>query len=400
MNIMRDVNSIALNFENSEVAFRGKSDRDLRQTHQLFKLMNNSTLVKVGKPMINLAFGMHLPIQGIIRNTIYKHFVGGISIQDSEKTIAKLAEHNVGTILDYAVEGEESEKLFDDTSREVIRTIQYAHNHPKDVPYSAFKITGVGRFDLLVKVSDNAKLSDAETEEYRKVLKRVDDIFKAGYELNVPVLIDAEETWIQPMLDDLIMEMSRKYNKNIAVVQNTYQMYRVDSIERLKKHHKIAKSEGFHFGLKIVRGAYMEKERARALAMGYSSPIQPDKTATDRDFDDIIDYMVENRDTIHFMVATHNQKSCMHLANLMDKNNIPRNDPKIYFAQLYGMSDNLSYNLAEAGFNTVKYVPYGAVKTMMPYLLRRAQENTSVKGQSSRELQLIEKELQRRKALK
>ena len=397
---MGDVNSNALNFENSEVSFRGKSDRDLRQTHQLFKMMNNSTLVKVGKPMINLAFGMHLPIQGIIRNTIYKHFVGGISIQDSEKTIAKLAEHNVGTILDYAVEGEESEKLFDDTAAEVIRTIQYAHSHIKTVPYSAFKITGIGRFDLLVKVSDNAKLSETETEEYRRVLKRVDDIFRIGYELNVPILIDAEETWIQPMLDDLVMEMSRKYNKEMAVVQNTYQMYRVDSIERLKKHHEIAKSEGWHFGLKIVRGAYMEKERARALAMGYPSPIQPDKASTDRDFDDIIDYMVENRDTIHFMVATHNQKSCMHLANLMDKNNIPRNDPKIYFAQLYGMSDNLSYNLAEAGFNTVKYVPYGAVKTMMPYLLRRAQENTSVKGQSSRELQLIEKVLQRRKALK
>lgn len=390
----------ALNFQNFEIAFRGKSNADLRETYQLFKLMNNATLVKMGKPMVNLAFKLHLPIQGLIRRTIYRHFVGGTSIEDCQKTMERLSERNVGTILDYALEGEEDDALFDATCQEVIRTIEYAARHREKVPFSVFKITGVGRFDLLVKVSNNEQLTGEETEEYSRVVNRVDAIFKSGYENNVPILIDAEETWIQPMLDDLVLQMMRKYNKDRAIVQNTYQMYRHDSIRRVKEHHEMIKSEGLKFGLKIVRGAYMEKERARAATMGYPSPIQPDKPTTDRDFDEMIRYLVQNVDTIDFMIATHNENSSLLLAECIEKLNLPKNHPHIYFAQLYGMSDNLTYNLAENGYNVVKYVPYGAVKTMMPYLLRRAEENSSVKGQSSRELQLIQREVERRKALK
>lgn len=393
---MQSGNTTTLDFRNSEIAFRGKSGADLRQTYQLFKLMNNAALVKTGKHLVNMAFALHLPVTGIIKGTIYKHFVGGTSIEDCAKTINKLGECNVGSILDYALEGEADDRLFDATCEEVIRTIEYAHDH-KCVPFSAFKITGVGRFDLLVKVSDHEKLTDEEAAEYERVVNRVDAIFKRGYELGVPILIDAEETWIQPMLDDLVMDMMRKYNKEKAIVQNTYQMYRWDSIERLKKHHQIALAEGFKFGLKIVRGAYMEKERERALEKGYPSPIQPDKPATDHDFDAIIRYFMDHLDTIDFMVATHNEDSSRLLASLIDEYKLPHNHPSIYFAQLYGMSDNLTYNLAENGYNVVKYVPYGEVKTMMPYLFRRAEENTSVKGQSSRELKLIQKEIQRRK---
>ena len=388
----------AIDFNNSEIAFRNKSNAELRQAHLLFKVMNNAGLVKTGKHLLNLAFAIRFPVNGIIRNTIYKHFVGGTSIEDCARTIEKLAARNVGAILDFAVEGEERDELFDATCAEVIRTVEFAQ-HNKNVPFSAFKITGVGRFDLLAKVSEGAALTDEETAEYRRVYDRVESIFKRGYELGVPVLIDAEHTWIQPVLDDLVMEMMAKYNQEKAIVQNTYQMYRHDAIERLKQHHREALAGGFKFGLKIVRGAYMELERARAAEMGYPSPIQPDKPATDHDFDEIIRYFVDNIDTINFMVATHNENSSQLLAQLIDERGLPHNHPHIYFSQLYGMSDHLTFNLAEKGYNVVKYVPYGEVKTMMPYLFRRAEENTSVKGQSSRELRLIEKEIKRRDGL-
>ena len=389
--------ALSIDFENSEIAFAGKSDAELKQIYLLFKAMNNAGLVKAGKTLTNLAFALRLPIKGIIRKTIYKHFVGGVSIEGCADTIDKLSQQNIGTILDYALEGEEDDALFDATAEEIIRTIHYAHNNPRNVPFSAFKITGIGRFEVLAKVSGKQSLTQNEAEEYRCIVNRVDSIFRAGYELGVPVLIDAEETWIQPVIDDLVLEMTRKYNREKAIVQNTYQMYRHDSIERLKRDHGQIKSEGLKFGLKIVRGAYMEKERARAAAHGYPSPIQPTKMATDKDFDDIIRYFIDNIDSINFMVATHNEKSSELLTQLIDKNNLPRNHPNIYFSQLYGMSDNITYNLAKLGFNVVKYIPYGEVKTMMPYLLRRAQENSSVRGQSSRELKLIEKEVQRRK---
>lgn len=385
-----------IDFSNSGIAFRDRSNYDLRETHLLFKIMNNSGLVKMGKTLVNFAFAIHFPVKGIIRNTIYKHFVGGISIDDCMKTVDFLAKRNIGSILDFAVEGEEDEKLFDATAKEVILTIEEAKKN-KHIPFSAFKITGIGRFDLLVKVSENAQLTDEEKNEYARVLKRVDDIFNAGYKNNIPVLIDAEETWIQPMIDEVVLAMMAKYNKEKAIVQNTYQMYRHDSISRIKAHHEKAKKEGFKLGLKIVRGAYMEKERARAAAMGYPSPIQPDKAATDHDFDEAIRYFIDNVEDIAFMVATHNEKSSQLLASLIDEKKLTKNHPTIFFSQLYGMSDHITYNLAEQGYNVVKYVPYGEVKTMMPYLFRRAEENTSVKGQSSRELRLIEEEMKRRK---
>ena len=384
-----------INFNNSEIAFRNKTSAELKEAHLLFKVMNNSSMVKMGKHMVNFAFAIHFPIDWIIRRTLYQHFVGGTSISDCVNTIDRLAQRNVGAILDFAVEGEEKDELFDATCEEVIRTIEFAQNN-KDVPFSAFKITGIGRFNLLAKISDKIEITDDEDEEFERIYDRVDAIFKRGYELGVPVLIDAEHSWIQPVLDEMVLEMMEKYNKKKAIVQNTYQMYRHDAIHRLKEHHQISLDKGFKFGLKIVRGAYMEIERDRAIDKGYQSPIHVDKPATDKDFDDVIRYFIDHLDTIDFMVATHNEESSQLLATLMDEHNIPHNHPSIYFSQLYGMSDHITYNLAERGYNVVKYVPYGEVKTMMPYLFRRAEENTSVKGQSSRELSLIESEIRRR----
>ena len=386
---------LPVNFENTEIAFRDQSDTGLKQAYLLFKVMNSRTMVNMGKHLVNLAFAVHFPVEGIIRNTIYRHFVGGVSIEDCSKTIARLANCNVDSILDYAQEGEESESVFDATAREVIRTIEFARSH-KNVPFSVFKITGIGRFDLLAKVSERLSLTGEEENEFRRVEERMDTIFRRGFELGVPVLIDAEETWIQPVLDEMVMKLMARYNKEKAIVQNTYQMYRHDSIERIKRHHRMALEGGFKFGLKIVRGAYMEKERNRAAERGYPSPIQPDKPATDRDFDAIVRYFMEHLNTIDFMVATHNEESSLLLARLIDEYNLPRNHRGIYFSQLYGMSDHITYNLAEQGYNVAKYVPYGAVKTMMPYLFRRAEENSSVKGQTNRELKMIRTEMKRR----
>lgn len=390
-------NNERIDFENLEIAFKDKSNAQLRQANMLFKVMNNAGMVKVGKHMVNLAFNIHFPIKGIIRNTIYKHFVGGVSIEDCSKTIENLAKRNVGIILDYAMEGEESEELFDASCAEIIRTIEFAHQNKNNVPFSAFKITGIGRFVLLAKKSDEAELSDEETEELERVYNRVDSIFRKGHELGVPVLIDAEHSWIQPYLDKLVLEMMEKYNKEKAIVQNTYQMYRHDSCDRIKEHLKHATDKGVLFGLKIVRGAYMEIERTRAELLGYNSPIHPNKPATDKDFDNVIRHLIQQIDKVNLMVATHNEESTQLLVSKFSKFNLPFNHPNIYFSQLYGMSDHITFNLAENGFNVVKYVPYGEVKTMMPYLFRRAEENSSMKGQTSRELQFIKQEIKRRR---
>jgi len=393
---MQSKEMLPVNFENTEIAFRDQSNASLKQAYQLFRVMNSRTLVNMGKHLLNFAFAIRFPVEGIIRNTIYRHFVGGVSIEDCSRTIARLAQSKVDSILDYAQEGEESDDAFDATCREVIDTVEFASDH-KEVPFSVFKITGVARFDLLAKVSGCQSLTAEERAEYRRVEERVEAIFRRGYELDVPVLIDAEESWIQPVLDDIVMNLMSRYNKEKAIVQNTYQMYRHDSIARIKQHHRMALEGGFKFGLKIVRGAYMEKERNRAAERGYPSPIQPDKPATDRDFNDIIRYFIAHLDSIDFMVATHNEESSLLLARLIDEYNLPRNHKGIYFSQLYGMSDHITYNLAESGYNVAKYVPYGAVKTMMPYLFRRAEENSSVKGQTSRELKMIRTEIKRRR---
>ena len=386
----------SLNFNNLETAFRGKSNSDLREMHLLFKVMNSPTGVSIGKKLTSFAFAIHFPVEWIIKRTIYKHFCAGVSIGDSSKLIDTLYSKGVGTILDYAVEGEESEEMFDETCKELLNVITYSHNNKK-APFSAFKLTGIGSFDLMVKVSNNEALTDSETQSYHRLLERVDDICSLSHKLEVPVLIDAEHSWIQPMIDTVTLNMMRKYNKDKAIVQNTYQMYRHDRLDIIKEHHELAKAEDFYLGLKIVRGAYMEVERERAQEMGYPSPIQPDKKATDKDFDEIIHYFIDNVDTISFMVATHNEQSCMLLATLIDEYGLPHNHPHIYFSQLYGMSDHITNNLAKCGYNVVKYVPYGEVKTMIPYLIRRAEENSSVSGQSSRELSLIKQELRRRK---
>jgi proline dehydrogenase len=384
-----------LNFDNTEIAFRSKSKSELNSAYWLFKIMGSNFLTQVGPPVTNLFLNIGLPIQGIIKSTIFKQFCGGETIAECERTIEQLSVVNVGTILDYSVEGEDEEHVFDFTCAEIIRTIDRAAGD-KRVPITVFKVTGIGRFGLLEKLDAKAELSAEEKAEFEKVKHRCERICRTAYEKNVPIMIDAEETWIQKTIDSLALDMMLLFNKEKLIVYNTYQMYRHDKLADLKADHLVAEKAGFILGGKIVRGAYMEKERKRALEMGYPSPIQPDKASTDNDYNAAITYCVEHIKQIGVVCGTHNETSCRTLAELLDRHNIDHNHPHVYFSQLLGMSDNLSFNLSDAGYNVAKYVPYGPVKAVMPYLFRRAQENTSIAGQTSRELDLILREKKRR----
>ena len=385
-----------LSFNNTEIAFRNKSNADLNRAYWLFKVISINTLTKIGPPMTNFAMSIGLPIKGLIKSTIFKHFCGGESIAECESTIQQLAAGKVGSILDYSVEGEEEEAVFDATAKEIVRTIQRAKGDPR-IPITVFKVTGVGRFALLEKLDAKQALTPTETEEFERVLSRVDEICSAAAEIGVPVMIDAEETWIQDTIDGLAIEMMRTYNRVKPIVYNTYQLYRHDKLASLKADIALAETDQFILGAKLVRGAYMEKERARAAEKGYPSPIQPDKHAADRDYDLAVRYCVEHLTSTAFVAGTHNENSCRLLAELLDERQIEHTHPHVYFSQLLGMSDNLSFNLADAGYNVAKYVPYGPVKSVLPYLFRRAQENTSIAGQMGRELSLILKEKQRRR---
>ena len=393
---MNSLKPTSIDFSNTEIAFKAKSNGDLRNSYLLFKALGYNWLVQVGPAMVNAAFAISLPIKGIIKSTVFKQFCGGESIEDCAKTIESLNKYGIGTILDYSVEGKEAEEDFEHTTKETIETIAKAQNNPK-IPFSVFKVTGLARLDLLNKVNDGKILSSAETAEFDRVKERVNRICKAAYDKNVRLFIDAEESWIQNTIDNLVDEMMEMYNKNEVIVYNTLQFYRHDRLEFLKQSYQKAVEKNYHLGVKLVRGAYMEKERERAQQLNYTDPIQPNKEASDEDYNEALQFCVKHIDRIAICAGTHNEESCRVLAEMMAEANLNNNDRRIYFSQLFGMSDNLSYNLANAGYNVAKYLPYGPVKAVMPYLFRRAQENTSAKGQAGRELTLILKEMKRRR---
>ncbi|MFN3444681.1 MAG: proline dehydrogenase family protein [Bacteroidia bacterium] len=386
----------ALSFDNTEIAFKSKSNNELTQSYLLFKAIGYNWLVKLGPPMVNGAFSIGLPIKGLIKSTVFKQFCGGESMDDCNNTIDQLYSYGVGTILDYSVEGEEKEESFNATATETLETISKAKNNPK-IPFCVFKVTGLARFDLLAKVSAKEKLTSTEESEWGRVKNRIHNICKTAHDNNVRIFIDAEESWIQPAIDDLAHDMMREFNLQKCIVYNTIQLYRHDRLAFLKTSFDDAVKYNYYLGLKLVRGAYMEKERERALKMGYPSPIQPDKASSDKDYNDALHFCIEHIDRINVCAGSHNEQSSMLLTELMAQKGLANNDQRIYFSQLYGMSDHISFNLSSAGYNVAKYLPYGPVKAVMPYLFRRAAENTSVKGQAGRELTLISREVARRK---
>lgn len=386
-----------VSFNNTEIAFKYKSDKDLKRAYTIFKLVGKSWLVQLGKKMVPIAFKLRLPITGIIKNTIFKQFCGGETIDECDATIQLLYENNVGTILDYSVEGKTEEQDFDFTRDEIIATIEKAKNN-KAIPFAVFKPTGLSRHGLLEKLNDiHTKPNALEKAEFARVVDRINDICEHAYNSNCPIFIDAEESWYQDTLDRIIEAMMAQYNKDKCIVYNTFQMYRHDRLDYIRKGIEKAKREGYKFGGKLVRGAYMEKERERAAEMGYLSPIQPDKESCDRDFNAAIQLMIEELEHCGLCCGTHNEDSSILLVELMEKYGIAKDDKRVYFAQLLGMSDHISFNLAHEGYQVAKYVPYGPVKEVLPYLLRRADENTSVAGQTGRELSLLSKEWKRRK---
>ena len=383
-------------FDNTEIAFKYRTTSELKQAQFLFSSMGSPTLTSIGITVTKWALALHLPIEGIVKRTIFKQFCGGETMEEAARTGDALSPYNVGVILDYGVEGKEDEAEFDKAVSEFIKAIKYAASKPS-IPFISIKVTGFARFALLEKLHSGDNLSDVEKAEWQRVHARIDQVCRTAYEQKVMVLIDAEETWIQNPVNELCDAVMEKYNRETVVIFNTFQCYTALVLPYLRESIQLAKEKGYLLGAKLVRGAYMEKERKRAAELNYPSPIQPDKASTDRDFDEAVLICLQNLDKLTVFIGTHNEHSCFIAARYMAEHNIPANSPRVWFSQLYGMSDNISFNLADSNYNVAKYLPYGPVRDVLPYLMRRAQENTSVAGQTGRELSLINKELQRRK---
>jgi len=383
-------------FENTATAFALKTDSELERAYFLFKMISNEPLVKMGSVITNFAFKAHLPVESLIRATVFDHFCGGVNERDCLPVVDRMWEKGVCSVLDYSVEGKEEEDPFD-AATEIILTILDFVKEKEAIPYAVFKPTGFGRFALYQKISEKKKLTSSEEAEWQRVVNRFDKVCKKAHDLEVSLLIDGEESWMQDAADDLAEDMMRKYNKKKRIVFNTLQTYRWDRLPYLKSLHERAVKDGFLVGMKVVRGAYMEKENDRAKEKGYASPICKTKAETDDNFNATIEYMINHLDTLSIFAGTHNEESCYRLMQLMEDNEVDKNNTHIWFGQLYGMSDHISYNLAANGYNVAKYLPFGPVRDVMPYLIRRADENTSVAGQTSRELSLLKKERKRRK---
>ena len=384
-------------FNNTQIAFAAKSQADLRRAYWLFRTIASPFVVGAGKIFTNFALALRLPVGWAVKPTLYRQFVGGETIGDCIPAVRELQKYNVKAILDYSVEGGESEAYMEAVLQETLRTVEHAASDP-NVPIAVFKPTAFAPSHILEKAGSGNPLSVEEQAGVEAFRNRVLTLCEKAANLQVPIMIDAEDVHYQEIIDRVTLEMMEKFNKKNAIVFNTYQMYRTDRLEVLKKDYETAVSMGFYLGAKFVRGAYMERERKRAEKMGYPSPIHPDKLSTDRDYDAALSFAVEHIERISIFNGTHNEESCKHLMKLMAEKGLAKDDERIWTSQLYGMSDHISFNMAAAGYNVVKYMPYGPVKSVLPYLIRRAEENTSIAGQTTRELNLIVSELKRRKS--
>ncbi len=386
-------------FENTEIAFRYRSDKDLKLGNFLFGSMKHPFITKMGIAATKFSIMAHLPINRLVKSTIFRQFCGGENMQEAAQTADTISKYGVDVIFDYGVEGKESEEQFDKAVGEFLKAINFAATK-KNIPFISLKVTGFARFELLEKIHRGEKLSSDESSEWQRVNDRIEKICAAAYRNKIMILIDAEETWIIEPVNILTEKMMEKFNKEKAYIFNTYQLYCHGTLEYLKESCEKAALKRYVLGAKLVRGAYMEKERARAAEKGYQDPIQPDKETTDRDYDDAVIYCLQNLGKLALFIGTHNEKSCLDAVKYMQEHNIKPGNTFVFFSQLYGMGDNISFNLAYEGYHVSKYLPYGPVQDVVPYLMRRAQENTSVAGQTTRELGLIKKEIARRKGEK
>ena len=384
-------------FNDTKVAFADKTDAQLKKAFWMFKMIEQPALTKIGTSVLNFSVHNNFPfVGGIVKNTLFEQFCGGETREESMKVVKQLFKRGVGSIFDYSIEGKADEETFDAVCSEIKDIVKFSVGNPA-IPFIVFKPTAFGRIELYEMIGNKAELTTSLKEEWQRVVKRFDDVCQLCFENNKKVMVDAEETWMQGAADQLCEEMMEKYNRETPIVWNTIQMYRTGRLEYMSAHLQRAKEKGYFIGYKIVRGAYMEKERARALEMNYPDPIQPNKPASDQNYNAGIDFVLDNLENVSAFFGTHNEISTELVMNKMEERGLVHDDNRIYFGQLYGMSDNITFFLANKGFNAAKYLPYGPVKDVVPYLTRRAQENTSVAGQTGRELGLIEKELKRRK---
>jgi len=385
------------NFDDTKVAFADKSNFDLWRMHFLFNTMNQPVIARLGIWLTIVSLRLNLPVKAIIKKTIFAQFCGGESLNDCISTMQKLAASNIKTILNYSAEGEMSEEAFDGNRDELLKSFELAKGSDT-IPTGVMKLTGFTSFDLLAKKQNGENFTTEDTAHWHAFMQRVEKVCQVAVAYEKYLFIDAEESWIQQAIDEVVDAMMEKFNKKKAYIFNTYQLYRIDSLRNLKDAHAKAKSSGYKIGAKLVRGAYLEKERERAQVHGYPDPIQPDKISTDRDYDEALKYCFEHLGDIYLCAGTHNEASAHLVTRLIAEYNLSKNDTRIYLAQLYGMSDNISYVLSREGYNVAKYVPYGPITKVLPYLMRRAQENTSIAGQSSREFLMVKKERLRRKS--
>ncbi len=397
--IFKNMQSDAINFDNTEVAFAHKSNAELKGSHFVFSTMSYPWMVKLGTALTNFALRIKLPVRGLIKKTLFNQFCGGESIEDSQPTIDQLGAQNVHTILDYSVEGIKTEDSYNDVRDEALRVVDYA-TKSIHIPFCVLKLSALGSVELMDKANTPEKLTELEKSKLYYCEQRAVEIAQKVYDKGLMLMIDAEESWLQNFIDGVAQRLMERFNRERPVVFTTFQMYRHDALEKLKLSLAFATNEGYYYGVKLVRGAYMEKERERAEEMGYKSPIHEDKEAVDIDYNESLKFCIDHIDRMGICGGTHNEESSKYLAQLMEEAGLAKNDPRVYFAQLLGMSDNISFTLSKSGYNVAKYVPYGPVEKVLPYLFRRAEENTSIAGQSGREYLLVKKELKRRKEKK
>ena len=381
-------------FCNTEEAFSLKTNFELLRAKFLFMIIENKFLVKTGTLLINFALKFYLPVTPLIKLSVFNHFCGGVSEIDCNPVIIKMFNKKVCSVLDFSTEAFETEAEFDKCFKKKLSIINFIKNR-SEIPFAVFKPTCLGNINLFKKMTLNQTLSLDELEEWSRVIKRFDGVCQKAFDNKIKILIDAEETFVQGAIDDLAIKMMLKFNKETATVYNTVQMYRRDRLDYM--NNLLNNNTGIVFGFKLVRGAYMEKEREIATRLKIKSPICSDKNATDLNFNNGLDLVFKNLNNISFVCGSHNEASVLKIMKMMSEKGISKEDNKIWFGQLYGMSDNITFNLAKKGYNVFKILPFGPVKNLMPYLIRRAEENSSVKGQTGRELQLILNERKRRK---
>jgi proline dehydrogenase len=383
-------------FENTEYAFSLKSDSELERAYFLFRMIANEPLVRIGTAVTNFAIKAHLPVEGLIRSTVFDHFCGGINEEDCLSVVKKMYSKGVSSVLDYSVEAKEDETQFDAALEKTLKILDFV-KEKDSMPFAVFKPTGFGRLALYQKLGEGTSFTTSEQEEWDRVVERFEKVCSKTQQMQVRLLIDAEESWMQNAADDIVERLMRKYNTKRPYIYNTLQMYRWDRMEYLQEQHRKAKEGGYYLGYKLVRGAYLEKENARAESMGYPTPICSSKEETDSNFNNAVRFIMNNLKQISMFAGTHNESSTKLILEIMRERGLENHDQNIWFGQLYGMSDHISYNLSANGYNVAKYLPFGPVRDVMPYLIRRAEENTSVVGQTNRELELIEREMERRK---